>query len=100
MGIRHHSGCDGEECANRPELAIGDSLILEKEPDNKSDPFAIKVMTQKNQMIGYIPRYYSKSVSNRISAGMTYSCFVIEIETNMSCETCVKARLVMPKLDS
>lgn len=98
MGIRHLSGCDGLECAKRPDLVVGDSLKLEKEPENDSDPFAVKVLTQESEMLGYIPRYYSKSVSSRLSSGMTYSCTVVEISSDMLCESCVKVRLVMPKL--
>lgn len=97
MGIRHHAGCEGEDCSLKPEIKVGDELILKAEPDNPSDPFAIRVETQKGQMLGYIPRYYSESISGRLSKGMTYSCIAFEISSEAECETCLKVRLRIPR---
>lgn len=99
VGIRHQSGCGGKECKMRPQLEVGEKLLLQVEPSNEYDPFAVKVLTEKNEMIGYIPRYYSKGVSERLNHNMTYDCIVVEIGVEMDCQECVKVKLVMPKMN-
>jgi hypothetical protein len=34
---------------------VGPTIYLEREPDNEHDTFAIKVMTEDNKHIGYVP---------------------------------------------
>lgn len=58
MGIRHHAACNGDNCALLPTLCPGELLVLEEEPENKFDPMAIRVVTQQNEHLGYIPRCY------------------------------------------
>ena len=97
VGVRHLSGCNGKSCAGRPELKEGMKLSLQREPTNEYDPFAILVMTEKKEPLGYIPRYYSQSICDRFSKGMTYDCIVLEISANEQCQQCVKVKLYMPK---
>ena len=97
MGIRHHAGCHGVDCTMKPLFGEGDELFLTAEPDNESDPFAVRVETQNRQMLGYIPRYYSEGVSYRLAKGMTYSCVCLEIGMEKKCEACIKVRLKIPR---
>lgn len=97
MGIRHHAECHGENCSMRPVLDEGDELVLIPEPENELDSFAVRVESSNRKMLGYIPRYYSESVSKRLASSMTYSCVVTEIATNAECETCIKVKLRMPR---
>lgn len=97
MGVRHYLGCNGTDCSVKVGLRVGDELVLVMEPDNVSDPNAVKVESSDHLMYGYIPRYYSEGVTSRISKGMTYSCVVIEIDDSSDCENCIKVRLKMPK---
>jgi len=97
MGIRHYIGCKGLDCSAKNDLTIGTELFLVMEPDNELDPNAVKVETQDHKMYGYIPRYYSESVSTRLKRGMSYVCSVIEIDHSGNCENCVKVRLKIPK---
>lgn len=98
MGIRHHSACNGADCALLPSLKAGDLLVFEEEPDNKYDPMAIRVVTQKGDHLGYIPRYYNKAIIERLHNGITYSCEVIEINLSKSCSECIKVKLNMPSV--
>ncbi len=97
MGVRHHLNCRGENCSERPIIRERDELYLSRESNNEYDQFAVRVELQNGQLIGYIPRYYSESVSKRILNNMTYSCVVLEVNLKSECETCIKARLRIPR---
>lgn len=94
VGVRHVSGCLGNDCRANEFLTINEELVLETEPNNESDVYAVKVMSKDSNVIGYIPRYYSHSVYNRLNKGMTYSCRIIEM--NCECENCIRVELKMP----
>ena len=97
MGIRHHAACNGDNCALLPTLCPGELLVLEEEPENKYDPMAIRVVTQQNEHLGYIPRYYNKAILDRIHKGISYSCKVLEVNASQDCSECVKVSLNMPR---
>ena len=78
-------------------INVGDNLLLQLEPDNDYDKNAVAIYDDSNHKLGYIPRYYSESVTNRINKQMTYSCVVIEVNKEIECTECVKVKLCMPK---
>lgn len=74
-GTRHCK--DIEKCKN--DIVVNDKLSLELNPDNISDPFAIKVILEKNgekYHIGFVPRYYSKELTKLLNSGTEYSALV------------------------
>ena len=96
-GIRYHSACQGSDCGALPGVNVGDMLLLEEEPENAYDPMAIRVLTQEQEVLGYVPRYYNKAILARLHDGMGYSCKITEVNANMrNCSECLKARLTMP----
>ena len=96
-GIRYHSACQGSDCGALPGVKVGDMLLLEEEPENAYDPMAIRVLTQENEILGYVPRYYNKAILARLHDGMGYSFEITEVNANMrNCSECLKARLTMP----
>lgn len=96
-GIRYHSACQGNDCGALPGVKVGDMLLLEEEPENAYDPMAIRVLTQEQEVLGYVPRYYNKAILARLHDGMGYSCKITEVNANMrNCSECLKARLTMP----
>lgn len=97
MGIRHYCGRVTDNCDGLTLVKLHDLLELVPEPENTYDPHAVKVVTSNEEMVGYIPRYYSEGISARINKGMTYSCEVIEIHEDNGCENCIKVRLKIPK---
>lgn len=55
---------------------VNDNLFLEREPDNKYDEYAIRVICKKNGTLyhlGYVPRYYSKELSRMLDENVKYS---------------------------
>lgn len=99
MGIRHSTPCEGKNCTLLPSISVGDILVLTPEPENKNDPGAICVETQKNEKLGYIPRYYNRGILERLAKGLSYSCHISEINLSNKCSECVKVRLNIPSAD-
>lgn len=97
MGIRHYMPCSGKDCVLRSDLKIGDELSFSPEETNQYDQYAVSVHLQDGTKIGYIPRYYSKSVYQRLEKGMTYLCRIIELSPDHDCENCIRVKLTMPK---
>lgn len=97
MGVRHQAPCKGKNCSLLPQVSIGDELVFEKEPENKFDIHAVRVQTQTNEILGYVPRYYNEAVLDRLNKHMTYSCKIIDINLFQDCSECIKVRLNMPK---
>jgi HipA-like protein len=95
MGIRHHALCKGENCARLFNMTVGEQLILEKEPDNQYDSDAIRILTQKGEFLGYVPRYYNSSVISYLDKNMKYSCEIVALNRNQDCNECIKVRLTI-----
>lgn len=97
MGVRHNTPCHGEDCKLLPKVEVGDELILKEEPNNKYDPCAICVLTQRNELLGYVPRYYNVAILKRINTEGSYLCKVIDINSNQDCSECIKVKLQIPR---
>ncbi len=95
-GMRYYMKCCGENCNIVSPLLPGTELLLQREPDNQYDPYAVQIMTQDGMMLGYLPRYYSEAVSKRLSEKMSYTCQVVEHNRQKMCGECLKVRLQMP----
>lgn len=57
-------------------LKINDNLYLEREPNNYYDKYAIKIIYKKdskNYHLGYVPRYYSKDLTEMLEKNVEYS---------------------------
>lgn len=92
-GARHYIGCKSIDCDKSLEIDIGEAVILEPEPTNKMDKYAVKVLNPKRQMLGYIPRYYSESIYRFIEEDRNVKCVVINVDKNKSCDECIKLLL-------
>lgn len=80
-GTRHSK--DIEQC--KIKLKINDNLYLEKEPNNKFDQHAIKVIYKydnKNYHLGYVPRCYSKELTEMLNKEIKYSAKIQSINFN------------------
>jgi hypothetical protein len=54
--------------AHWAELRVGDALQLIREPDNRHDPYAIRVEWQ-GQQLGYVPRVNNRALAAALDAG-------------------------------
>lgn len=86
-GTRHCE--DVKNCLNL--LNINDKLQLELEPTNLYDEYAIKVIFAKNgncYHLGYVPRYYSKQLTELLKNNTQYSAMIesLNFESEISDE--------------
>lgn len=97
MGIRHYLPCVGQDCERTPELTPGTKLILQAEPNCEHDPYAVQITNLDGMVIGYIPRYYSETISKQLEEGADYLCQVVEHNHTQPCNECMKISLRIPK---
>ncbi|MBV2235027.1 MAG: HIRAN domain-containing protein [Sterolibacterium sp.] len=62
-GFQHHAGA-----AFWHQLQVGDSLVLQREPDNSHDAMAVRVVWQ-GQQLGYLPRAQNRAVAVEMDRG-------------------------------
>jgi len=53
-------------------LGEGEVLSLEREPDNKYDENAIRVLDHDGQFLGYVQGYVAKALAPEIDAGTSH----------------------------
>lgn len=62
------------------QLKDGDRLVFYREPDNETDPQAIRIETLKKEKIGYVPRQDNIIFSRLMDAGKVLFAKVVEKE--------------------
>ncbi len=53
-----------------PALAVGDALILQREPGNPADLLAIAVFDRRRRHLGYVPRAKNEVLARLMDAGV------------------------------
>lgn len=86
-GTRHCS--DVNKC--KKIININDKLELQLEPENEYDEYAIKIILNKNNKsyhLGYVPRYYSRELSDLLNRNVEYSALIesLNFESEISDE--------------
>jgi hypothetical protein len=74
-GIRHY---DSPQL--REEIGIGSALKLNQEPENKWDPYAVLVMTNSELTVGYVPKYYSKTITDMLVSNQGYHAEITRVD--------------------
>ncbi|WIW70644.1 HIRAN domain-containing protein [Anaerosinus gibii] len=95
-GTSFHLGCKGdlEHCSQAIRVLKGDILIFKMEPNNQYDEYAVQVLTQSNQLFGYLPRYLSKDISYLLVKNKNVICQVVENNYNADC---IKVKITIKK---
>jgi len=52
-----------------PNLLIDEILLTRREPENQFDEFAILILTQKGEKLGYVPRNQNEILARLMDAG-------------------------------
>lgn len=82
-GVDHRHIVEIQNSVENGTLISGAKLILEREIDSKYDPAAIKVMLPargKNIFLGYVPRYYSRKLAEKLDSGTDYSAVITRVD--------------------
>lgn len=94
-GARHY---DLEKAAKNLDIGVGLNLLR----DNKNifDQFAVRVETKENLTIGYVPKYFSKPISEMLDSHIgSYEAKIIGIDLqNESPDEWVKIRVAVTAL--
>ena len=65
-----------------PDLAVGQALILRREPSNLHDPLAIEILTGGGLKLGYVPRHRNPVLARLMDAGKQLLATVESIGTD------------------
>lgn len=57
-----------------PDLQVGETLLMLREPENRFDELAICVCDQKGNALGYIPRNANEIIARLMDAGKHIFC--------------------------
>ncbi|MDR2839081.1 MAG: HIRAN domain-containing protein [Azonexus sp.] len=60
------------------QLRVGDPLQLTREPDNRHDPYAIRVEWRGHQL-GYVPRANNRALAAALDAGECLTARIAEL---------------------
>lgn len=88
-GVRHYLGCDGAECSSAISATRGDEVFLKREQDNPHDKNAICVVNDKQERLGYIPRYYAQAFVSFMENKRIMQCHVASVEKAGCCDECI-----------
>ena len=92
-GARHYLGCVGEQCENSIQVTRGDEGLLERDIENQYDKNAVKILTEKKDMLGYLPRYYSESVSYLLLHDVDIVCHIYSVDKGSNCNECIRIKM-------
>lgn len=79
-GVRHYLNCDGEDCSEAIKVTRGDEVFLRTEPNNRYDQNAVQFLDIGGNVLGYIPRYYSKGVTELLKKEKKIVCHIYNVE--------------------
>ena len=89
-GVQHYLDCDGEDCTQAMKVTRGDEVFLRKEPENNYDQNAVQLLDISGNVLGYIPRYYSKGVTEILNREKKIVCHIYNVDKNKNCNECIK----------
>ena len=89
-GVRHYLNCDGNDCLKAITITRGDEVFLKKDSENMHDTNAVHVLDYSGKILGYIPRYYSSSVTKLLETKKKISCHVYNVDKSQNCNECIK----------
>jgi hypothetical protein len=61
------------------KLSLYEQLILDTEPDNPKDPFAVRILRKNGQQVGYMWSKYGRQLHDHKAANRFYEVFVIQL---------------------
>ena len=76
-GIYHHLDLDSKKGKRiLKSLTPGTALHLKREPDNRYDPWAVRVETEEGKKLGYITRFKNETIARMMDHGHQFEAQV------------------------
>lgn len=97
-GARHYLGCGGNQCGNAIQVTRGDEVFLKHEAENPHDENAIRVVNEQQELLGYVPRYYSRAFVKFIEEDRVEECHVANVAKENCCDECIGVAIKISKL--
>ncbi len=96
-GVRHYLNCEGNDCLNAWEITRGDEVFFKRDSENEYDENAVKIMDFSGKVLGYVPRYYSRSVTELLEKGSRIEGHVYNVDKDGNCNECIKVIMEIKK---
>jgi hypothetical protein len=94
-GVRHHDYCDEKSKKINLQIGINENLFLERDCNNNYDEFAVKIKSNRNKILGFIPNFFSREISEAINNNRKITCIIINKECENTCEECIKVKVTI-----
>lgn len=78
-GFQYHEGMTPGIALN---LTIGQHLLIERDRTNPYDPCALKILTPRRNMLGFIPRSQNKTVATLADQGIEMSARIVSVHND------------------
>ena len=84
-GVSHREEAELKQCSECGALKKDAKITLKLDPHNEYDKYAIKLFLPikgEDAFIGYVPRYYSRELTEKIESGASYSAVISRVDLN------------------
>lgn len=79
-GVTHHNKDGKSRQRLISQCQVGEELLLEREPDNRVDPNAIKISRVTGEQLGYIPAHVAASgLAKNLDRGERPKCRIVNL---------------------
>jgi len=92
-GVRHYLNCKGQECELLNIVTRGDEVKLQMEEGNSYDEHAVQILTLSDELIGYVPRFYSSGIAELLKDNRKIERHISSVEKDKNCNECIKVIL-------
>ncbi len=89
-GVRHYLACQGKRCEEAPPVTRGDEVVFQKEAGNPNDKNAVQILDMDRNLLGYVPQYYSKGVSEMLENKGKVVSHIYRVDKNKNCNECLE----------
>ncbi len=78
-GVSHKNNDGSSRQKILKKCRVGDSLKLVREPRNKFDKNAVKVLTEDGKQIGYLNKHVAAEIAPRLDKGSQVDCVITDL---------------------
>ena len=95
-GARHYIGCEMRNCneSSLEKFHLKKVVEIVQEKDNEKDKDAILIRLDEKNIIGYVPRYYTKVVNIAIEKNKQLYGVITKINKNSNCDSCIQIEIL------
>lgn len=96
-GIRYYLNCEENDCLNAGGITRGDEVFFKVDLENRNNENAVQITDFLGRALGYVPRYYSRSIVELLQKGSNIKGHVYYVDKSGNCNECVKVIMEIKK---